>query len=128
MKPEPPVTATFIELVLSTFVMLLPETRARKARLPRSCRHKRANKCDGDKSSRRRETHRPDIPQRLAAGDKGFRKPVFEEYRDGEFPVAENFCRRHICLPVYVGMTEEDALYVLSSLARALQKLRGPAL
>ena len=55
-------------------------------------------------------------------------QPVFEEYRDGEFPVAENFCRRHICLPVYVGMTEEDALYVLSSLARALQKLRGPAL
>jgi len=47
-------------------------------------------------------------------------QPVFEEYRDGEFPVAEDFCRRHICLPVYVGMTEEEALYVVSSLVRAL--------
>ena len=47
-------------------------------------------------------------------------QPVFEEYRGGEFPVAEDLCRRHICLPVYVGMTEDEAHYVLSSLARAL--------
>lgn len=47
-------------------------------------------------------------------------QPVFEEYRDGDFPVAEDICRRHICLPVYAGMTEEEALYVVSSLARAL--------
>ena len=49
-------------------------------------------------------------------------QPVFEAYRDSEFQVAEDFCRRHICLPVYVGMTEEEALYVVSSLARALTK------
>jgi len=47
-------------------------------------------------------------------------QPVFEEYRDGDFPVAEDICRRHICLPVYAGMTEEEALYVVSSLARVL--------
>ena len=47
-------------------------------------------------------------------------QPVFEQYRDGEFPVAEDICRRHICLPVYAGMTEEEALYVVSSLASAL--------
>ena len=47
-------------------------------------------------------------------------QPVFEEHRDGEFPIAEDLCRRHICLPVYVGMTEEEANYVVSSLAEAL--------
>ena len=47
-------------------------------------------------------------------------QPVFEEYRDDDFPVAEDICRRHICLPVYAGMTDEEALYVASSLARAL--------
>lgn len=55
-------------------------------------------------------------------------QPVFEDYRDGEFPVAEDLCRRHICLPIYVGMTEEEAHYVLSSLAAVLTTLRGKAL
>ena len=47
-------------------------------------------------------------------------QPVFEEYRAGDFPVATDICRRHICLPIYAGMTEEEALYVVSSLAKAL--------
>ena len=47
-------------------------------------------------------------------------QPVFEEYRDGEFPIAEDLCRRHMCLPIYVGMTEDEANYVVSSLVAAL--------
>ena len=50
-------------------------------------------------------------------------QPVFEEYRDGDFPVAADICRRHICLPVYAAMTEEEALYVVSSLARTLTEV-----
>ena len=52
-------------------------------------------------------------------------QPVFEEYREGEFPEAEDFCRRHICLPIYVGMTDEEVHYVLSSLTKAVETLRG---
>src|SRR5262249_22075739 len=55
-------------------------------------------------------------------------QPVFEEYRDGEFPVAEDLCRRHICLPVYFGMTGAEVHYVLSCLTEALTTLRGQAL
>jgi len=49
-------------------------------------------------------------------------QPVFAEYRDGDFPIADDICRRHICLPVYVTMTEEEARYVLTALADALRK------
>jgi dTDP-4-amino-4,6-dideoxygalactose transaminase len=53
-------------------------------------------------------------------------QPVFEEYRDAaEFPIAADICRRHICLPVYVTMTETDARYVLASLTEALSTLKG---
>ena len=52
-------------------------------------------------------------------------QPVFAEYRDGEFPTAEDVCRRHICLPVYATMTDEDARYVLASLEAALGTMKG---
>ena len=52
-------------------------------------------------------------------------QPVFEEYRDGEFPTAEAVCRRHVCLPVYATMTDEEARYVLASLEAALRALKG---
>jgi dTDP-4-amino-4,6-dideoxygalactose transaminase len=53
-------------------------------------------------------------------------QPVFVEYRDdSEFPKALDICRRHVCLPVYVTMTEEDAHYVLASLREALSTLKG---
>lgn len=51
------------------------------------------------------------------------RQPVFEPYSDGEFPVAEDICARHICLPIFATMTEDEAEYVLSSLAEALRKI-----
>jgi len=43
-------------------------------------------------------------------------QPVFADYADGEFPIAVDICRRHICLPVYATMTEDEAGYVLDSL------------
>lgn len=56
-------------------------------------------------------------------------QPVFEEYLDGdEFPVALDICRRHVCLPVYVTMTDDDARYVLASLKEALSTLKGRSL
>jgi dTDP-4-amino-4,6-dideoxygalactose transaminase len=50
-------------------------------------------------------------------------QPVFADYGDGEFPHAADICARHICLPVYATMTEEDALYVLASLAKVTRGL-----
>jgi dTDP-4-amino-4,6-dideoxygalactose transaminase len=43
-------------------------------------------------------------------------QPVFADYADSKFPVAVDICRRHICLPVYATMTEDEARYVLDSL------------
>jgi len=50
-------------------------------------------------------------------------QPIFKDlfgFRGGEFPVAEGLCKRQICLPVYAGMTEEEARYVVNSLKEAL--------
>ena len=50
-------------------------------------------------------------------------QPVFKDllgYKGGEFPVAEDLCQRHICLPVFAGMTEEQAGYVIKSLKEVL--------
>ncbi len=52
-------------------------------------------------------------------------QPVFEEYREGEFPWAIDICRRHVCLPVYVTMTDDDADYVIASLTAALHSSKG---
>jgi len=50
-------------------------------------------------------------------------QPVFADYREGDFPVAEEICRRHICLPIYSTMSDEEALYVLASLGKAMHQL-----
>jgi dTDP-4-amino-4,6-dideoxygalactose transaminase len=50
-------------------------------------------------------------------------QPVFAEYSEGEFPNAADICARHVCLPVYATMSDEDARYVLSSLAKAIRHL-----
>jgi len=56
-------------------------------------------------------------------------QPIFEEYGSSdEFPIAIDICRRHVCLPVYVTMTEEDARYVLASLKEASSTLKGRSL
>ncbi|WP_179137028.1 DegT/DnrJ/EryC1/StrS family aminotransferase [Candidatus Entotheonella palauensis] len=40
----------------------------------------------------------------------------------GHFPNAEKFCNRHICLPLYYGMTDEEAEYVADMVELALNK------
>jgi len=52
-------------------------------------------------------------------------QPVFAEYQDGEFPIALDICRRHICLPIYATMTEDEARHVLASLRAALSTVKG---
>jgi perosamine synthetase len=52
-------------------------------------------------------------------------QPVFADYADSEFPIANDICRRHICLPVYATMTEDEAHYVLDSLGAALGRVKG---
>jgi dTDP-4-amino-4,6-dideoxygalactose transaminase len=46
-------------------------------------------------------------------------QPIFKKiygYKEGDFPIAEDLCKRHVCLPVYPGMTSEDAEYVVESI------------
>lgn len=51
-------------------------------------------------------------------------QPIFKEgYEAGDFPVAEDICRRHICLPIFAGMTDEQANWVLSSLKEVLERV-----
>ncbi len=44
------------------------------------------------------------------------KQPVFEKYRSGPLPAAEDYCARHICLPIFSGMEERDAHQVLDAL------------
>lgn len=48
------------------------------------------------------------------------KQPVFQEYARGEFPVADDVCARHVCLPVFPGMTEEQVSQVVTGLEQVL--------
>lgn len=50
------------------------------------------------------------------------RQPVFEPMANGPFPVADDVCSRHICLPLYFGMMEEEAGYVVDTLKAVLDR------
>jgi dTDP-4-amino-4,6-dideoxygalactose transaminase len=46
-------------------------------------------------------------------------QPIFKDlygFKEGDFPVAEDACKRQICLPVFATMTEAQARYVVDSL------------
>ena len=47
-------------------------------------------------------------------------QPVFADLHQGSLPVAEDVCRRHVCLPIHSDMTREEAAYVLASLRTVL--------
>ena len=47
-------------------------------------------------------------------------QPIFQNMTDGEFPVAEDVCHRHICLPLYYGMSEDEARFVVETLNKNL--------
>jgi dTDP-4-amino-4,6-dideoxygalactose transaminase len=48
------------------------------------------------------------------------RQPVFADLDRGSYPVADDVCARHICLPVHSDMTDDEADYVVESLASVL--------
>ena len=51
-------------------------------------------------------------------------QPIFKDlcgFKEGDFPVAEDVCKRQICLPVFATMTEEQAKYVVGSLKEVLK-------
>ena len=53
------------------------------------------------------------------------RQPIFkEEAATGAFPVADDVCARHICLPVHSDMTVDEAAYVADSLRSAIKAVR----
>ena len=51
-------------------------------------------------------------------------QPIFKNlygFNGGELPVAEDLCRRQICLPVFATMTDEQAKYTIDSLKKVLE-------
>jgi perosamine synthetase len=48
------------------------------------------------------------------------RQPIFEKYADTQLPISEDVCARHICLPVFSAMTDEQAHQVLDALKRTI--------
>lgn len=45
------------------------------------------------------------------------KQPVFAPYAGAPLPVAEDLCARHICLPIYSGMDDEEAQQVIAAVA-----------
>lgn len=48
------------------------------------------------------------------------RQPVFEQYADYPLPASEDLCARHICLPVFASMSDEQARQVIGALRHTL--------
>jgi dTDP-4-amino-4,6-dideoxygalactose transaminase len=48
------------------------------------------------------------------------KQPVFEKYASGALPVSEDLCARHICLPIFSGMADDDARQVVQALAETI--------
>jgi perosamine synthetase len=48
------------------------------------------------------------------------RQPVFAGLAGGDFPVADDVCARHVCLPIHSDMTDEEADYVTESISTVL--------
>jgi dTDP-4-amino-4,6-dideoxygalactose transaminase len=49
-------------------------------------------------------------------------QPIFQEISD-QFPLADDVCQRHICLPIYFGLTEEQAAYIVECLRLVLSEI-----
>jgi perosamine synthetase len=48
------------------------------------------------------------------------KQPVFRQYVSGPLEVSEDYCARHICLPVFCGMREDEARRVITSLKEVI--------
>ena len=44
------------------------------------------------------------------------KQPVFAPYVSRSLPVSEDYCARHLCLPIFSGMEEQDAQQVIHAL------------
>lgn len=49
-------------------------------------------------------------------------QPAFKAMAQGPYPVADDICSRHICLPLYYGMTDEEASFVVECLRSTLKE------
>ena len=49
-------------------------------------------------------------------------QPIFSPWNDAACPAAERFCARHLCLPIYPGMTEAEATHVVKAIQQAIQQ------
>ncbi len=55
-------------------------------------------------------------------------QPIFRKlynFKGSEYPIAESLCNRHVCLPVFATMTEEEARYVIDSLREVIEKMES---
>jgi len=48
-------------------------------------------------------------------------QPAFEGFKRGSYPKAEEFCSRHLCLPIYPGLEDGEAVYVAEALLGILK-------
>jgi perosamine synthetase len=48
------------------------------------------------------------------------KQPIFESYVSGPLPVSEDYCARHLCLPIFSGMEEADAHQVVNALKEVI--------
>jgi dTDP-4-amino-4,6-dideoxygalactose transaminase len=48
------------------------------------------------------------------------KQPVFEPFASIPLPLSEDLCSRHICLPIFSGMKEENAKQVLNALKEVI--------
>jgi perosamine synthetase len=53
------------------------------------------------------------------------RQPIFAELSSGSFPVADDVCARHVCLPLHSDMSTDEAAYVIEGLRAAVGDLRA---
>src|SRR5579884_2187619 len=48
------------------------------------------------------------------------KQPIFASYADGPMPASEDYCARHLCLPIFSGMQDEDARHVINALRHVI--------
>jgi dTDP-4-amino-4,6-dideoxygalactose transaminase len=48
------------------------------------------------------------------------RQPLFKNVSTQTFPDAEDICARHLCLPIFAGMTDTEVNYVIEALSDGL--------
>jgi len=52
------------------------------------------------------------------------KQPIFKDITEGNFPMADDICSRHICLPIYYGMKQDEVHYVINVLKKILLKTK----